>query len=82
MMNACFGDNEMFRQILVDLVRMLNLFAWTAGLVLAQSKAVSVNVKASLDRPWVSNSSERDFERQMAARRAFNELQSKLPIAR
>jgi hypothetical protein len=72
----------MFRQIMVDLAKVLNMFSWTAGMVLAYSKAVNVNMKAPLNRPWYSTSHERNFEQQMATGRALSELQSRLPIAR
>jgi len=72
----------MFRQILVDLARMLHVLGLTLGVILAHSDAVKVDMKSSFGRRWDSNTQERAFERQLAERRAFNELQSRLPMAR
>ena len=59
--------------------RILNLFTATMSTMLV---LVLTNARASFGRPWESTTQARDFERELIARKAYNELQSRLPVAR
>jgi len=72
----------MFRDRLLNWARILDLFTFTMGTFFVHVKTMKGDVKTSFGRRWESNSREREFERELVARRAFNELQSRLPTAR
>ena len=71
----------MFRHILVESARMLGLFAGTIGMLSVHVKT-KVGLNTRFGRDWESNTREREFDRQLVERRAFNELGSRLPLAR
>ena len=72
----------MFRDRLVNWARILNLSTFTIGTLLVHVRTMKLDVKTRFGRRWDSNTHEREFERELVARRAFNELQSRLPVAR
>ena len=72
----------MFRDRLLNWTRIFDPFTFTMGALLVHVKTMKVDVKTSFGRCWDSNTHEREFERELRARRAFNELQSRLPTAR
>jgi hypothetical protein len=72
----------MFRQILVESARMLGMFAGTIGMLSVHVKTLNVGLNTRFGRHWESNTSERQFDRQLVERRAFNEFGSRLPLAR
>ena len=72
----------MFRDRLLNWARIFDSFTFTIGALLVHVKTMRVNVKTSFGRRWDSNTHEREFEQELRVRRAFNELQSRLPTAR
>lgn len=72
----------MFRDRLLDWAKIFELFAFTIGTLFVHVKTMRVDVRTGFGRRWDSNTHERMFERELVAKRAFNELQSRLPTAR
>ena len=75
----------MFRDRFLNWTKIFDPFTFTIGALLVHVKTMRVDVKTSFGsfgRRWDSNTHEREFERELLARRAFNELQSRLPTAR
>jgi len=72
----------MFRHILVESARIIGLFASTIGLLSVHVKTMSVGLNNRFGRGWESNFRQREFDRQLLERRAFDEIQSRLPVAR
>ena len=72
----------MFRDRLLNWTKIFDPFTFTIGTLLVHVKTMKVDVKTGFGRRWDSNTHEREFERELMARRAFNELQSRLPTAR
>jgi len=60
------GDDEMFRDRLVHWVRVLDVLMSTMSSILVRGK-----VNISIRRHGKSNTRERDFERELAARKAY-----------
>ncbi len=69
---------EMFREIILHWARSLDLFIGT----LSAMAVVLMKASPSFGRPWESRTSARDFERELTARRAYNEWQGRMPVAR
>lgn len=72
----------MFRDRLVHWAGMLDVFTCTLGTMLLHAKATQANAKTIFSRRWESIAHERDFQRELAARRAVNDFQSRLIVAR
>ena len=72
----------MFRDRLVHWAGVLNVFTCAMGAALLKLKVMQANVKADFGRSWESSTQERNFERNLAVRQAYNHLQSQLPVAR
>ncbi len=67
----------MFREMILHWARIFELFVGAMS-------ATPVLMKAgpSFGRPWESATHARYFERELVARKAYNEWQARMPVAR
>lgn len=67
----------MFREIILHWARTFDLFIGTMSVT-----AVLMKARLSFGRPWESTTNARYFEREFVTRKAYNEWQSRMPLAR
>lgn len=72
----------MFRDRLVHWAGMLNFFTSTMGTMLVQARTIEATLKTDFGRRWESTTQERNFKQSFAVRQAYNDAQSRLPVAR
>ena len=67
----------MFREIVLHGAKILSLVTAMMSTIIVVTRA-----RASFGRPWESRTQARNFERELVARKANNESQFRMPIAR